>query len=118
MRYRFSNSHGGRVGGADVAGVAAGLPALTVNCLELWRFGVPPRRVMTESRLYKPRQRIPTTRKWMAQVPPPPPPVRALPKEAYTPLLTRVLAFIIDWLPVWIAIGIGVGITFAEGGAE
>ena len=31
-----------------------------------------------------------------------PPPQWALPKEAYTPWLTRVLAFLIDWLPIWL----------------
>jgi uncharacterized RDD family membrane protein YckC len=37
--------------------------------------------------------------------PPPQPiptPVPALPKEAYTPWATRVLAFLIDWSPIWL----------------
>jgi uncharacterized RDD family membrane protein YckC len=37
----------------------------------------------------------------------PPPPVAALPKEAYTPWFTRVLAFLIDNIPVAILYGIG-----------
>ncbi|MGH3674608.1 MAG: RDD family protein [Mycobacterium sp.] len=56
-------------------------------------------------------------------VPPPPPPqggpgypqppagpVAALPKEAYTPWLTRVLAWIIDYIPVFIVWGIAWGV--------
>lgn len=49
-------------------------------------------------------------------VPPPPPggyppsPAGVLPKEAYTPWLTRVLAWIIDILPVAILEGIGYGL--------
>jgi uncharacterized RDD family membrane protein YckC len=39
--------------------------------------------------------------------PPPPSPVAALPKEAYTPWFTRVLAFLIDNIPVAILYGIG-----------
>ena len=47
--------------------------------------------------------------------PPPPsqggpgfgPPPQALPKEAYTPWLTRVLAWIIDYIPAAIILGIG-----------
>ena len=53
--------------------------------------------------------------------PPPPqaeasrrrPPVRrraALPKEAYTPWLTRVLAYLIDYIPYAIIVGIGYGV--------
>jgi hypothetical protein len=56
--------------------------------------------------------------------PPPPPqgggfappagaPGAALPKEAYTPWLTRVLAFIIDYIPYAIILGIGYGIEAA-----
>jgi uncharacterized RDD family membrane protein YckC len=56
--------------------------------------------------------------------PPPPPqgggfppapgaPGAVLPKEAYTPWLTRVLAFIIDYIPYAIIVGIGYGIQAA-----
>jgi hypothetical protein len=38
---------------------------------------------------------------------PPPAPVQALPKEAYTPWFTRVLAWIIDYIPYFIIVGIG-----------
>ncbi len=40
----------------------------------------------------------------------PPPPAAlgvALPKEAYTPWLTRVLAWLIDYIPIFIVYGIG-----------
>ncbi|MCW2691206.1 MAG: hypothetical protein JWR37_6096, partial [Mycobacterium sp.] len=37
----------------------------------------------------------------------------ALPKEAYTPWLTRVLAWIIDYIPYGIILGIGYGIQAA-----
>jgi hypothetical protein len=46
----------------------------------------------------------------------PPPPGQGppgLPKEAYTPWATRVLAWIIDYLPYFIIIGIGYGIEAA-----
>ncbi|CAN5332756.1 hypothetical protein BH09ACT8_BH09ACT8_31640 [soil metagenome] len=46
----------------------------------------------------------------------PPPPgfgTPALPKEAYTPWSTRVLAWIVDYLPYFIIIGIGYGIEAA-----
>ncbi len=39
--------------------------------------------------------------------PPPGPAIRALPTESYTPWLTRVLAFIVDNIPVAIVVGIG-----------
>ncbi|OQZ88487.1 hypothetical protein BST11_22340, partial [Mycobacterium alsense] len=39
--------------------------------------------------------------------PPPGPAIRALPTESYTPWLTRVLAYIVDNIPVAILIGIG-----------
>ena len=39
--------------------------------------------------------------------PPPGPAVRALPTESYTPWATRVLAFIIDNIPVAVIVGIG-----------
>jgi uncharacterized RDD family membrane protein YckC len=39
--------------------------------------------------------------------PPPPSQVAALPKEAYTPWLTRVLAWLIDSIPIFIIYGIG-----------
>jgi hypothetical protein len=56
--------------------------------------------------------------------PPPPPqrggfpppagaPAAVLPKEAYTPWLTRVLAWIIDYIPYAIIVGIGYGIEAA-----
>ena len=38
------------------------------------------------------------------------PPLGALPKEAYTPWLTRVLAWLIDFIPVAILEGIGYGL--------
>lgn len=44
------------------------------------------------------------------EFPPPPPPGGGLPKEAYTPWLTRVLAWIIDIIPVAILEGIGYGL--------
>ena len=40
---------------------------------------------------------------------PPAAPVPALPKESYTPWLNRVLAYIIDNIPVGIIVGIGSG---------
>jgi hypothetical protein len=40
-------------------------------------------------------------------------PGAALPKEAYTPWLTRVLAWIIDYIPYFIIVGIGYGIEAA-----
>jgi uncharacterized RDD family membrane protein YckC len=39
--------------------------------------------------------------------PPPGPAVRALPTESYTPWITRVLAYIVDVIPVVILVGIG-----------
>jgi uncharacterized RDD family membrane protein YckC len=39
--------------------------------------------------------------------PPPGPAIRALPTESYTPWFTRVLAFLIDYIPVAILFGIG-----------
>jgi uncharacterized RDD family membrane protein YckC len=49
-----------------------------------------------------------------AQGYPPPPhaPGPALPKEAYTPWFTRVLAWLIDFVPVLVVSGIGQGIAF------
>ena len=44
--------------------------------------------------------------------PPPAPPVPAMPKEAYTPWFTRVLAWLIDNVPVLIVLGIAYGIAF------
>jgi uncharacterized RDD family membrane protein YckC len=44
--------------------------------------------------------------------PPPAPPVPAMPKEAYTPWFTRVLAWLIDNVPVFIVLGIAYGIAF------
>jgi uncharacterized RDD family membrane protein YckC len=37
-------------------------------------------------------------------------PVNALPTQAYTPWITRVLAFLIDYVPYLIIIGVGLGI--------
>jgi uncharacterized RDD family membrane protein YckC len=42
-----------------------------------------------------------------AGYPPPAPAVPALPKEAYTPWLTRVFAWLIDYVPIFIVEGIG-----------
>jgi uncharacterized RDD family membrane protein YckC len=39
--------------------------------------------------------------------PPPGPAVRALPQESYTPWITRVLAYLIDYIPVAVVLGIG-----------
>lgn len=39
--------------------------------------------------------------------PPPGPAIRALPTESYTPWLTRVLAFIVDYIPAAVLVGIG-----------
>jgi uncharacterized RDD family membrane protein YckC len=39
--------------------------------------------------------------------PPPGPAVRALPTESYTPWVTRVLAYLIDYIPVAVVYGIG-----------
>ncbi len=51
--------------------------------------------------------------------PPPPPPyggaVPAMPKEAYTSWITRVLAALIDSIPILILVGIGVGFAVASG---
>jgi uncharacterized RDD family membrane protein YckC len=50
---------------------------------------------------------------------PPPPPgysaLGALPKEAYTPWLKRVGAWVIDSLPVFILSGVGQGLMYATG---
>ena len=45
--------------------------------------------------------------------PPPGPVIRALPTESYTPWFTRVLAFLIDYLPFLVLQGIGWGIMLA-----
>lgn len=47
--------------------------------------------------------------------PPPPPPGPALPKDAYTPWITRVLAYLIDSIPPAILIGIAMGIAIGTG---
>jgi uncharacterized RDD family membrane protein YckC len=47
--------------------------------------------------------------------PPPVPPGPTLAKDAYTPWFTRVLAYLIDNIPVFILIGIAWGIMFATG---
>jgi uncharacterized RDD family membrane protein YckC len=44
--------------------------------------------------------------------PPPPAPEPVLPKEAYTPWINRVGAWVIDILPVAVLVGIGQGIAF------
>jgi uncharacterized RDD family membrane protein YckC len=44
--------------------------------------------------------------------PPPAAPGPALPKEAYTPWFTRVLAWLIDNVPVFIVLGIAYGVAF------
>lgn len=44
--------------------------------------------------------------------PPPAAPGGGLPKEAYTPWFTRVLAYVIDVIPAAVVIGIGAGIAF------
>lgn len=46
---------------------------------------------------------------------PPSPPGPALPKEAYTPWIHRVGAYIIDFIPAGIVIGIGQGIAIGTG---
>src|SRR6516165_1762323 len=40
--------------------------------------------------------------------PPPGPAIRALPTESYTPWVTRMLAFLIDYIPAAVVVGIGV----------
>jgi len=45
--------------------------------------------------------------------PPPGPAIRDLPQDAYTPWFTRVLAFLIDWIPYGIVVGIGSAIMYA-----
>jgi uncharacterized RDD family membrane protein YckC len=51
-----------------------------------------------------------------AGYPPPPAAARpALPKEAYTPWLTRVIAWLIDFVPVFILEGIGYGLLLGTG---
>jgi len=56
--------------------------------------------------------------------PPPGPAIRALPSESYTPWVTRVLAFLIDNIPVAVLLGIGAliqGLTMQQncfGGAS
>jgi uncharacterized RDD family membrane protein YckC len=44
--------------------------------------------------------------------PPPPSPAAVLPKEAYTPWFTRVIAYVIDIIPAAVVIGIGAGVAF------
>ena len=46
---------------------------------------------------------------------PPPPSGAILPKEAYTPWFTRVLAYLIDSIPMIVLIGAGLGVAFATG---
>lgn len=47
--------------------------------------------------------------------PPPPPGAGLLPKEAYTPWIKRVGAFIIDTIPIAILSGVGQGLSLATG---
>ncbi|BBY62798.1 RDD family protein [Mycolicibacterium helvum] len=47
--------------------------------------------------------------------PPPPPGVGVLSKEAYTPWIKRVGAWVIDAIPPGILVGIGEGLAFATG---
>jgi uncharacterized RDD family membrane protein YckC len=47
-----------------------------------------------------------------------PPPGTALPKEAYTPWITRVLGYLIDIVPAAVVIGIGAGIAFGTADNE
>ena len=47
--------------------------------------------------------------------PPPPPAARILPKDAYTPWIKRVGAFIIDTIPIAILSGVGQGLSLATG---
>ena len=45
--------------------------------------------------------------------PPPGPAIRALPTESYTPWITRVLAYLIDSIPIAVLYGIALGIQAA-----
>jgi uncharacterized RDD family membrane protein YckC len=49
---------------------------------------------------------------------PPPPPGPVLPQEAYTPWITRVLAWLIDNVPVFVVLGIAYGIAFGTADNE
>lgn len=49
--------------------------------------------------------------------PPPPPTRRVLPSSAYTPWGTRLLAFLIDWTPIWILIAAPYVVEGIESGA-
>lgn len=47
----------------------------------------------------------------------PPPPRRVLPKEAYTSWIKRVLAFLIDWTPIWLVFFVPmIGLLITDGG--
>ena len=48
----------------------------------------------------------------------PPAPAGGLPKEAYTPWITRVIAYFIDAIPVFILTGIGQGVQFVTADNE
>ena len=50
--------------------------------------------------------------------PPPPPPGPVLPQDAYTPWITRVLAWLIDSVPVFVVLGIAYGIAFGTADNE
>jgi uncharacterized RDD family membrane protein YckC len=59
----------------------------------------------------------------MTEYPPPPPgydppsPGRVLPKDAYTPWLKRLLAFLIDWTPMWLVFLVPmIGLLITDGG--
>jgi uncharacterized RDD family membrane protein YckC len=50
---------------------------------------------------------------------PPPPPIRpVLPSEAYTPWVKRLLAFLIDWTPIWILFAAPYVVEGIESGAS
>ena len=50
--------------------------------------------------------------------PPPPPPPRVLPTDAYTPWVRRLLAFLIDWTPLYILLGLPYLVEAIEYGAS
>jgi uncharacterized RDD family membrane protein YckC len=53
-----------------------------------------------------------------AHHPPPPQQRQVLPKDAYTPWFTRVLAFLIDWAPIWLVFFVPFVGLLAAGDAE
>ncbi len=50
--------------------------------------------------------------------PPPPPPPPVLPKDAYTPWASRLLAFLIDWIPFWIVFAVPYVVELMERNAK